>query len=780
MSTSSSSGQLSATDSLIRRLEQLEVAVPRVEETKADLQVEYGFLQILVELATKAVYTYCFEGEISLDSFRSWVGIHWTRNKTLKVLSVRKVAQFGFVTEFASQQDRDAALAVEIATIRSCTAVHFSWAPECENVTFKLTETPYWLQLTGIPSWLRTSVPAIFNSVAPVLRILQATKDLLAPTVGALLLWDPSVAQPKQVTVDLAWPNRRKSRLAFPATFKVAEESLKASEHKTQNGNSEAIFSLHTWDDMPTLHRNRKQQVENRDQDSTGDSQEVSARVAAATLGANRHEHTQANFTEPAAEAVLQAERQNGTIEDTASAEHHQFSTGQATSSQLEQSAAFLQEHMSVDLPIQLTFPHSARKKLVSRRKRDSTPTRLLPVVRPAAEPLSETDRPSKKIRGFGIGQGQDIDPKFIWRSFTINGETLDIAGIHGPNEAVQRIDFWNTVRNTLPDLPFLFMGDFNNVEVNADSSSRVNHMSAEEFTAFFQLLHHLNTFDTRTIATVKIGPRWTRRETRNGVFTWARLDRIYSAFELFLADSITSVHHVAYQRSDHIPVSVLVQGAEPQGELEELAKTEELLQVNHERIVILSEQIAQLEAWRDFRWRTWSKERFLELGDTNSPYLLRKFRARNQKNLISVLNNDDGTRVTDETGIVRRVYSYYSNIFSAPDPVMSPTAPSDFLRVFQGRLTPQHALFMDSLPSHGEFTDVMLSSAKGKAPGIDGFNVDALQVVWDFVGPVYSTAMQYYWLNGTFPLGFMERVITLVPKGTAPEVITSWRPIIC
>ncbi|KAL3690957.1 hypothetical protein R1sor_004608 [Riccia sorocarpa] len=61
-----------------------------------------------------------------------------------------------------------------------------------------------------------------------------------------------------------------------------------------------------------------------------------------------------------------------------------------------------------------------------------------------------------------------------------------------------------------------------------------------------------------------------------------------------------------------------------------------------------------------------------------------------------------------------------------------------------QGRLAAQYALFMDSLPTHGEFTDVMLNSAKGKALGIDGFNVDTLQFVWDFVGPVYSSAMQY------------------------------------
>ncbi|KAL3702043.1 hypothetical protein R1sor_020065 [Riccia sorocarpa] len=322
----------------------------------------------------------------------------------------------------------------------------------------------------------------------------------------------------------------------------------------------------------------------------------------------------------------------------------------------------------------------------------------------------------------------------------------------------------------------------------------------AEEFTAFFQLLHHLNTFDTPTIATVKIGPRWTQRETRNGgaepqVFsqksTYFKADAfilkkpeikqaLKVAWDEALLESSTEglpafVHAwkclcLQAKNLQYAEVAKLSNLETLQGELEELAKTEKLSQVNQERIVILSEQIAQLEAWRDFRWRAWSKERFLELVDTNSPYFLRKFRARNQKNRISVLNVDDGTRVTDESGIVRSVYSYYSNIFSSPDPVTSPTAPSDFLRVFQGRLTPQHALFMDSLPSHGEFTDVMLNSARGKATGIDGCNVDALQVVWDFVGPVYSSAMQYCWLNGTFPLGFIEGVITLVPKASITE----------
>ncbi|KAL3690183.1 hypothetical protein R1sor_016492 [Riccia sorocarpa] len=49
-----------------------------------------------------------------------------------------------------------------------------------------------------------------------------------------------------------------------------------------------------------------------------------------------------------------------------------------------------------------VTFLHSVREKLVSSLIKNSSPTRLLPQVRPAADPLSEEGRLSKRIKSFG------------------------------------------------------------------------------------------------------------------------------------------------------------------------------------------------------------------------------------------------------------------------------------------------------------------------------------------------------------------------------------------
>ncbi|KAL2621056.1 hypothetical protein R1flu_001261 [Riccia fluitans] len=91
-SADSSAQDVLSADILIARLEQLEVAVPRKERVEANFKMEATFFKHLVGLASKAVYSYCFEGEISLDSFKNWANIHWTRDRGLKLLLVSRLA----------------------------------------------------------------------------------------------------------------------------------------------------------------------------------------------------------------------------------------------------------------------------------------------------------------------------------------------------------------------------------------------------------------------------------------------------------------------------------------------------------------------------------------------------------------------------------------------------------------------------------------------------------------------------------------------------------------
>ncbi|KAL3696585.1 hypothetical protein R1sor_010661 [Riccia sorocarpa] len=115
-------------------------------------------------------------------------------------------------------------------------------------------------ELSRIPTWLKSSIPDIFKSVGPLLRLPLTTTDLVAPSVGALILWDHTQEAPKEITVDLIWPNARVTRLAFPAVFKI--DSLNDSAPQTDKAQSSDKQPVEwTGDAKPTLFRNKKKLV---------------------------------------------------------------------------------------------------------------------------------------------------------------------------------------------------------------------------------------------------------------------------------------------------------------------------------------------------------------------------------------------------------------------------------------------------------------------------------------------------------------------------------------
>ncbi|KAL2634719.1 hypothetical protein R1flu_006198 [Riccia fluitans] len=84
-------------DSLIKRLEQLDVSIPWEEEVYAKIQNEASSIKELATLSEAAVYS-CFEGDVPLDAL--------------------------------SSKECDETLKLEVAVIRGSPIAHYSWAPE--------------------------------------------------------------------------------------------------------------------------------------------------------------------------------------------------------------------------------------------------------------------------------------------------------------------------------------------------------------------------------------------------------------------------------------------------------------------------------------------------------------------------------------------------------------------------------------------------------------------------------------------------------------------------
>ncbi|KAL3697917.1 hypothetical protein R1sor_011993 [Riccia sorocarpa] len=486
----SGSSSVTIFDMLIQQLANLEMVTDR-EESVVHFQPDKSFITDLLKLSATAVYSYYFEGEITLDGvvLRSvrevkrhvyfdlyemlLIGNRMPIFKAqgLKTVSVRHVWQFAFVTAFETEKQKDEALEVEVANIRSSTVAHFTWTVECENIAFKPLERPIWLQLSGIPTWLKKSVPGIFKS---------------------------------------------------------------AGDHTEDTG-----LAANTWkgDAKPTLHRHRKRNAtnamvlsEDRLAQDSGEGGEIGEQPLSDSAGRNHEVETSA------AEDVLSQPVREQPIHDVSSTlEEIIRNLPGETSYQNAGSTS-----MIIEVPISVEYTRgrghlSELARFVNRGNQPSLP--VLPAVRSVDDDLTEV-QPSKK------------------RSRVEEGVS---DRIHAPNDPAERANFWELVEETLPDLLFLLLGDFNNLELHEDSSSWANHMGMEEGVAFSRLCGALSLFDSRWLVDTIIGPRWTRYERRNGVYSWARLDRIYAQLDQFQGQFAASVHHVVFQLSDHLPVSLLI-----------------------------------------------------------------------------------------------------------------------------------------------------------------------------------------------------------------------------
>lgn len=76
---------------------------------------------------------------------------------------------------------------------------------------------------------------------------------------------------------------------------------------------------------------------------------------------------------------------------------------------------------------------------------------------------------------------------------------------------------------------------------------------------------------------------------------------------------------------------------------------------------------------------------------------------------------------------------------------------------------------------------EVAFKSIPGsKYPGPDGFGAHFYKDCWHIIGPEVTEAVMSFFHTGKLLKEVNNTVITLVPKGKCPDILTNFRPISC
>ena len=223
------------------------------------------------------------------------------------------------------------------------------------------------------------------------------------------------------------------------------------------------------------------------------------------------------------------------------------------------------------------------------------------------------------------------------------------------------------------------------------------------------------------------------------------------------------------------------------QGELDALEKQlasspSDNILLNARNSLLIQLEILEQERTQSAQVR--SKERWIEEGDKNTKYFLNLEKARANSKVISSLELDDNTILTNQLDILQAQRQYFEDLYKLD------------VNVNEDNLEEQLDLFIDQneIPTlneeqrkscEGKVTLEELGRALkglniGSSPGLDGFTSEFYKVFWGRVGEILVRSFNSSFDRGHLNYSQSSAVITLIHKGKdlPKNKLNNWRPI--
>ncbi|XP_060200470.1 uncharacterized protein LOC132628726 [Lycium barbarum] len=255
--------------------------------------------------------------------------------------------------------------------------------------------------------------------------------------------------------------------------------------------------------------------------------------------------------------------------------------------------------------------------------------------------------------------------------------------------------------------------------------------------------------------------------------FTWCNkrdgAERIYSHIDWAFGNLawLTQCGHIeadfiepgCFDHS-HIVVNTVNSHTQFRGRLKEVQ--EEITTNLFDQALITEEReiLQAIELWEAINERVLkqkSRAIWINYGDNNSKYFFAHLKARQARNRISSIYNEQGAKLMDPSLIQQELMGVFSDT----------TWPSS-----------RHSLL------HKFTEEDVLQAVRGlpadKSPGIDGFNAEFFKSHWDTLGREVTDSILQFFSFGKLLKGVNITTVTLVPKVSAPTHVKEYRPIAC
>ncbi|KAL9690018.1 hypothetical protein QQ045_010411 [Rhodiola kirilowii] len=198
------------------------------------------------------------------------------------------------------------------------------------------------------------------------------------------------------------------------------------------------------------------------------------------------------------------------------------------------------------------------------------------------------------------------------------------------------------------------------------------------------------------------------------------------------------------------------------------------------ETIAKEADLVQEIDEWRlreEILWRQRSRAEWLREGDRNTSFFHAKASQRRKSNLISKLQNKEGSWITQEEQMGELIKEYFTDIFSSSKGPQQVDQDCTYSCV-QQKVTTEMAGKLCEPVSEMEVQAAVFQMAPSKAPGPDGFHAMFYQKLWTLLRAKVTETIHRVFENGMMEEGMNDTLIVLILKSRHPKKVEDFRPI--
>ena len=251
----------------------------------------------------------------------------------------------------------------------------------------------------------------------------------------------------------------------------------------------------------------------------------------------------------------------------------------------------------------------------------------------------------------------------------------------------------------------------------------------------------------------------------------WEEFENVYTRAAILFTDRVTAWNRDTFGNLFHRKKRVL---ARLSGAQKALASNPTPFLWNLERD-LLAEYNSILDQEQEF-WALKSRVNWLIDGDRNNKFFHISTLVRRRRNKILSLKDGSGCWCSQAHEVEDMVQLFFKNLFQTSH--SSSLEAQDFLPTTIINISSTDSDALSSPISDDEIKSALFSMKPFKAPGPDGFHAGFYQRCWSTVGESVINVIKNIFSSVSFPAGFNNTLIALVPKCVGPESLTQYRPI--